>query len=903
MLPAKRNGEALATPRVENRIPGAVFFLYQEQKNVFNEQFQKEEIMKANYSFVCLPLVSVLSTAALVAAAPRGDYGDAPDNGPTHYRMMFETSATTGRFPTLYATTNSRFGNQGVHHVLTNQEWFGPMDSPPSRETDANDTTSDDDVYQNLINNDLRDNGLPKIPFFIALTQMPPAAVLSYYVSVPAGAPDVYRYVNVLIDWDQDGQWKQSPVPGALPEWVIQNHLIDLAPGNTALFTSPAFLWGWNALLGPQCFWMRMTLSQVPLNPLSYQDGWDGSGSFPTGETEDYLFHPGIPRDVVGPWVPPGDAQKPHRPRNRPKDGLAPGGAGPKVLPPLPPLGRKRPLPPLAPDLVIQPSDQTVLHGTTALAHVVKIPSTTASPALPDWKVGMGLRNGGFDFGSPSLPTVNGTFYPFGPFAASASWGPPATGAPAGTLNTIAITSALDPRTPDTEDWPLEVSAVFPGGLARTATGIVRVRHSGSLVPGISVESGLPGLYEHGRVTVDGSAIAEPEKSEALTLLNGSRQDFESGLTAAALAKLANLHTMVTPPPGLPGITPEEQTRLMAVINFLETELSAIQAVHGAVPVPTISWPADGADIAGTIELLITSLYPPADIDLVVCETRDPVSGVWVPLVPPPTNPEPGQWLQEINTLALPNGIRDFRVTLTDQRLPGPSDDRKAQAVVALRIDNIPPAAPALLAPAPGQTVGGTLHVEASAMPEDAWVASAEISTDGIQWTEMATDYFAPDGWNFDLDTRELPGGTYLLRVTCSDAAENSTSSAAIPVLVSPSYPSWRQDRGITSDTDDADGDSIPAVLEYYADLNPLASDSPMALQLNVEKNGNDFFLRCRRREFYDGLSVVVEASSDLGVSVPWTPIAVDPPRDPSGRIEVALPPGPQQFGRIRFQP
>ncbi len=139
-------------------------------------------------------------------------------------------------------------------------------------------------------------------------------------------------------------------------------------------------------------------------------------------------------------------------------------------------------------------------------------------------------------------------------------WGPPATGAPAGTLNTIAISSALDPRTPDTEDWPLEVSAVFPGGLARTATGIVRVRHSGSLAPGTPVESGLPGIYFKGLATIYGSAIAEPEKSAALALLDGSRLDFETGLTAAALAKLANLRTMVTPPPGLPGITPDEQT-------------------------------------------------------------------------------------------------------------------------------------------------------------------------------------------------------------------------------------------------------------------------------------------------------------------------------------------------------
>lgn len=860
--------------------------------------------MNAKHVFVALRVGLVLSTAAISAAAPSGDYGDAPDNGPTHYRMMFETTAATGRFPSLYSTPNSRYGNPGVHHVLTNQEWFGPLDSPPSRETDANDTATDDDGYQNLINNDLRDNGLPKIPFFIALTQMPPAAVLSYHVSVPAGAPDVYRYVNVLIDWDQDGQWKQSPVPGALPEWIIQNHLIDLAPGNTALFTSPAFLWGWNALLGPQCFWMRMTLSQVPLNPLSYPDGWDGSGSFPTGETEDYLFHPDVARDVVGPWVPPGDAQKPQRPRNRPQDGVIPGGAGPKVPPPLAPLGRKRPLPALAPDLVIQPADQTVPHGITALAHVMKVPSTSASPALPGWKVGAGFRNGGLDLGSLTLPTTDGTYYPFGAPLEYALWGPATAGAPAGTLHTISINSIMDPRPPATEDWPLEVSAVFPGNLARTATGVVRVRHSEiPLVAGTPVGPGILDLYEHGRVTLDGSAVAEPEKSTALTVLDASRQDCETGLTADALAKLANLRTMVTPPPGLPGITPDEQARVLAVISFLETELGAIQTVHEAVPMPVISWPADGADVAGTIQLLITHRYPSADIDLAVCESRNPATGAWVPLTPAPTNPEPGQWLQEINTASFPDGIRDFRVTLTDEQLPGPGDERKGQAVVALRIDNTPPSPPALVLPTPGQTVGTIMHVAASAMPEEAWLASAEVSTDGIQWLEVATDYHALDGWNFDLDTRELPGGAYSLRVTCSDAAENSASSAPVAVVVSPSYPSWRQAWGISSDTDDADGDAIPAVLEYYAGLNPLAWDSPLALQLNVVQTGGDFFLGCRRREFYDGLTVIVEASSDLGFSVPWTPIAVDPPRDPSGRIQVALPPGPRQFGRIQFQP
>lgn len=862
----------------------------------------KEAIMKAKHGFVCLSVIFVLSIPAFLAGAQRGDYGDAPDNGPTYYRMMFETSAATGRFPTLYATTNSRYGNPGIHHLITNQEWFGPLDAPPSRETDANDITTDEDIHDNLINDDLRDNGLPRIPFFIALTQLPPAAVLSYQVSVPAGAPDEPRYVNVLIDWDQDGQWKQSLVPGAITEWVVQNHTINLAPGNSALFTSPAFLWGWNALLGPQCFWMRMTISRVPLEPASYPDGWDGSGAFPTGETEDYLFHPDVPRDVAGPgpWTPPGDPQKPHRPRKRQQDGAGPAGPPP---PPPPPAGAKRPLPALAPDLVIMPASQTVPHNTIARAHVVKVPSTVPNPSLPSWQVGFGFYNGGYNPGSPLLPTTDGTFFPFGAPVEFTAWGSPAPGAPAGTLKTITVHSAIDPRSPSTEDWPLTVNAVFPGNLARAASGIVRVRHSETLTPGIPVSPGIPGIYEDGWQTTDWSTIAEPQKSDVLALLENSRLSFASGQLAAALTDLASLRTLIITPPGLPGITPDEETRLLATLDFLEPEISAIQVAHGAVPVPLITWPEDGADIAGVIELQIQSTYPAGDIHRLVCETRDPTTGNWLILPAPAVNQGPGEWLQPIDTNEFPHGIRDFRITLTDERLPGPDDDRSCQAVVALRIDNTPPEPPTLLAPVPGQSVGGILHVEATADTPDAWVASVELSADGVDWVEMATDYHAPDGWMFDIDTSGLAGGAWWLRVTCSDPAENTASSMPVQVNVLPSYPSWRLARGITSDIDDEDGDTIPAILEYYADLNPMAWDSPSALQMGIEQNGGDFFLRCRRREYYDGISVVVEISTDLGITDPWTPFAYDPPRDGSGRIQVLLPSGPRQFGRILLQP
>ncbi len=683
-------------------------------------------------------------------------------------------------------------------------------------------------------------------------------------------------------------------MPGAITEWVVRNHTINLAPGTSALFTSPAFLWGWNSLLGPQCFWMRMTISQVALEPSSYPDGWDGSGAFDTGETEDYLFHPDVPRDTPGtdPWTPPGDPQKPHRPRKRQQDGAGPNAPPP---PPPPPAGAKRPRPPLAPDLVIIPASQTVPHGTTALAHVVKVPATYANPVLSGWQVNAGFRNGALDAGSPMLLATNGTYYPFGAPAQYALWGSPSSGAPAGTVNTISINSLTDPRFPSTEDWPLTVSGSFPGNLARTASGIIRVRHSENLSPGDPVDSGIPGLYESGRAILDDSVIAEPDKTNALNFLNSSRIAFESGQLAAALADLNALKTM-----GLPGITSEEQTRLLAVINFLDSEITAIQSIHGAVPVPVIEWPTDGEYVSGNIELLITHLYPDAEVDSLIAEHRHPVTGDWLPLPLPPIRSQPGQWLQPVDTQLLADGMHEIRVTLSDAFVP---DNRASQALVALRVDNTPPAPPSLLAPAADQSVGSNLHVEATADTPDAWVASVEISANGDDWVEMATDYHAPDGWMFNVDTSTLAGGAWWVRVTCSDPAENSASSIPVQVNVQPSYPSWRLERGITSDFDDLDGDSIPAILEYYAGLDPAMRESPAALEMNIERSDGDFFLRCLRRQYYDGLSVIVEVSSDLGITDPWVPFAYDPPRETSGHIRVALPEGSRQFGRLRLEP
>jgi hypothetical protein len=99
----------------------------------------------------------------------------------------------------------------------------------------------------------------------------------------------VTAYLNVLVDWNQDGDWNDNPIcfQGKIcaPEWAVKNATVTLVPGCNGLVTP-------NIQVGPRegFAWMRITLSGDPALP-DYP--WNGSVSlagsaFKGGETEDY---------------------------------------------------------------------------------------------------------------------------------------------------------------------------------------------------------------------------------------------------------------------------------------------------------------------------------------------------------------------------------------------------------------------------------------------------------------------------------------------------------------------------------------------------------------------------------------------------------------------------------------
>uniref|UniRef100_A0A832I0D8 T9SS type A sorting domain-containing protein n=1 Tax=Eiseniibacteriota bacterium TaxID=2212470 RepID=A0A832I0D8_UNCEI len=110
------------------------------------------------------------------------------------------------------------------------------------------------------------------------------------------GPQNATAYLNVLVDWNQDGDWNDVARCGAAgaetcaPEWAVKNALVSVRPGCDSLDT-PVFQ------VGPATggTWMRLTLT---LAPVTDDFPWAGSalnsepggatGAFAGGETEDY---------------------------------------------------------------------------------------------------------------------------------------------------------------------------------------------------------------------------------------------------------------------------------------------------------------------------------------------------------------------------------------------------------------------------------------------------------------------------------------------------------------------------------------------------------------------------------------------------------------------------------------
>ena len=235
------------------------------------------------------------------------DFGDAPE------RINAYASGVTGAFPTCLVA-----GPAGTQEVLCGTApgdpahfWLGcgqsvaplgavdgetdgkvevgaPLGGPsacdPLVATDCIESLVGMLMNQDECVGDL-DAGLTSPTFFMQCS-LGVAHVEAYH----CGSQPVAARLNVLVDWNHDGDWNDVLAPACgqtqcTPEWVAKNLAVVLQPGCNFL-TTPAFQTGQY----PGRSWMRLTLTAGPVGD---DFPWNGSvsepgGSFTGGETEDH---------------------------------------------------------------------------------------------------------------------------------------------------------------------------------------------------------------------------------------------------------------------------------------------------------------------------------------------------------------------------------------------------------------------------------------------------------------------------------------------------------------------------------------------------------------------------------------------------------------------------------------
>ena len=225
------------------------------------------------------------------------EYGDAPEGA-----WAYPWLGVMGQFPTCVATGPAGF----VSHVPSGLFYFGlgldfeiegnAGNCPNFPPYDADECQNDGDAGLILPIAFTIDAGLN--PVACPFATGPPAIGQACSFATWGSNVDIHvvnlaafdAFVNVLIDWDQSGTWGgAAPCPlGAAPEHVLVNFVVPSGfTGPLSGLTPPGFLIGPN----DRFVWCRFTVSESPV-PI----GWDGSGSFQSGETCDYLLvvEPGV---------------------------------------------------------------------------------------------------------------------------------------------------------------------------------------------------------------------------------------------------------------------------------------------------------------------------------------------------------------------------------------------------------------------------------------------------------------------------------------------------------------------------------------------------------------------------------------------------------------------------------
>jgi hypothetical protein len=198
-----------------------------------------------------------------------------------------------------------------------------------------------------------------------------------------------------------------------------------------------------------------------------------------------------------------------------------------------------------------------------------------------------------------------------------------------------------------------------------------------------------------------------------------------------------------------------------------------------SIPQVKVTAPAAASTATGTVTLTAAALD-----NLNVSTVTFLVGGVSVPArlnvdsVLVPGSAGATAWIATLDSRRIPNGAATLTATAVD-----PSGNSATSLPVALTVRNSDTTAPtvAVVAPAPGATVQGTIALRATAA-DDFAVASVTFAVGAA--TVPATLNATTGEWTATFNTVTVPDGALTVAATAADAAGNTTTSPATIVTV-----------------------------------------------------------------------------------------------------------------------
>jgi hypothetical protein len=227
------------------------------------------------------------------------DFGDAPEGS-----IAYPGTGVIGNFPTCLNVLPAGF----VSHQITGTVYIGPSvdlefegnagNCPAFPPYDADECWNDGDAGLLFPGPYTMDGALNIVPCAggpgssLGLTCNSAVWGVNLDLQV-TNTTQFDMLLNVLMDWNQDGQWagsSQCPQGVAAPEHVLVDFVIPAGfSGSVSALGPPTFV------IGPKWdyVWSRFTIGEASVGA-----GWNGALAFAYGETSDYLLE--VQRDMTG---------------------------------------------------------------------------------------------------------------------------------------------------------------------------------------------------------------------------------------------------------------------------------------------------------------------------------------------------------------------------------------------------------------------------------------------------------------------------------------------------------------------------------------------------------------------------------------------------------------------------